>query len=232
MLCQYCNTDHTSYITVLPTIEYVSLYNTTPPHATSSSYPSDRRCSVVVWWCALWTGVESGISSLYHHSLSSLTVYSYPYLSLYYSFSAPNPRPTNNNTNNSSISRSETYNFPPYFSTSFLHHKLPSTTSFFSGPTGPSAPLHRLFATANPLQILAFHQTTFASKIRALETPALTTSLQSLTKPLFVSGYSVPAQLPTPNDQGYLTIPATTYGQQTSQITTSFNILGNLMISS
>ncbi|KFY42912.1 hypothetical protein V495_04276 [Pseudogymnoascus sp. VKM F-4514 (FW-929)] len=85
---------------------------------------------------------------------------------------------------------------------------------------------------SEPAPILAFHQTTFASKIRALETPALTTSLQSLTKPLFVSGYSVPAQLPTPNDQGYRTIPATTYGQQTSQITTSFNILGNLMISS
>jgi hypothetical protein len=50
-----CNTGNTGST---GDIEYIALYFTSPPsppspppHATSYSYPFDRRCSVGVWWC-------------------------------------------------------------------------------------------------------------------------------------------------------------------------------------
>lgn len=123
------------------TVEYIALYFTPPPPTLLATLTLfDRRWSVGVWW---WveTGVEwnSRYTTAHYTLFPSSRCTARPYLS----FSAPNPRPPNNNTNNLPRSRKvRNLNF-----TSLLQPRLPSSTTpsfktLFSGPTGPSAPLH------------------------------------------------------------------------------------------
>jgi hypothetical protein len=105
------------------------------------------------------------------------------------SFSAPNPRPPNNNTNNlTSILEIRNLQTSPHFYNLRLLSINNSRLSRRSSLVQRDRPLLYIspfVRTANPPNSPAFHlrtERTFASKIRALETPALTTSLRSLTK--------------------------------------------------
>lgn len=176
------------YILYFLTIEYVALYFYASPPRYKLLLPSS--IVDVAWLCGVdwvWTGVDSRYATTVHYTthytlFPLLTVVPVPLF-----LRTQSTTTKQQHKQSSSISKIRNlHNFTFYNSDFTLPSPTPSITTLFSGPTGPSAPLHlSVCSHSEPTNSPAFHLRTkraFASKVRAFETPALTTSLRSLTK--------------------------------------------------